>query len=74
MFTLLGKYFRVTGKLTSMCSGRQKEEELSDNCRTINNDLSVGDAPVGKPRRFPNKDGKANAPLPPVQSDTERHH
>lgn len=54
-----------------MCSGRQKEDKLSDNCRTINNDLSLGDVPVGKPRRFPYKDGKANAPLPPVQSDTE---
>lgn len=62
MFTLLGKYFRVTGKLTNMFSGRQKEEELSDNCRTINN-LSLGDVPVGKPRRLPNKHGKANAPL-----------
>lgn len=56
-----------------MSSRGQKEEELSDNWRTINNDLSLGDVPIGKnPDISRINMEKANAPLLPVQSDAGR--
>lgn len=69
---VIKQIFESDGEVT-MSSRRQKEEELSDHGRPINNDLSPDDVRIGKPGRFSHEHEKANAPHLPVQADAERH-